>query len=385
MKPQKGFSLIEILVAVVVLIILIGACSAALIQAQHAMDAVALEANTQQNLRAGMHFITRDLLQAGEGIPPQGIYIPATAAGTSAINRPGTGGVFPGNPTILPPVIPGAGQGALATTVNTANGAILTGGATDIVNILYADNTLVSSGPTPTPLNGLPVTQTAVGSQLCAGAIDPTGLTVTLDPTCFTMPGTPTPITVGNLIMFANANGTALQYVTNVAGQTITFAAGDPAGLNQTGAATGTVASINAANVPTVITRVWMVTYYISTATPAHPQLIRQVNYPGFPAGAEANPAQAIADDIEDLTFSYDVINSSAPAGTYPNGPGDAATPVAPDTPFQIRAVNAALFGRSEYAYNGGGSPTYFRNNLSTHISIRDTAFVNQFNTSSIP
>jgi prepilin-type N-terminal cleavage/methylation domain-containing protein len=384
MRLQKGFSLIEILVATIILIIVISTCAALLTQAEHTTEAVGLQANTQENLRAGMHFLTRDLMQAGEGIPPQGIYIPTTAAGTSAITRPGTGGIFPSNPTILAPVLPGAGQGPLATTVNPLNNAVLTGGATDIVNILYADNTLVSSGAAAVMLNGLPVTQPA-GSTICTGAINPTGLTVTLDPVCFTLPGTPTPIATGNLIMFANANGTALQYVTNVAGQTITFAAGDPAGLNQTGDATGTVASINAANVPTVITRVWMVTYYISTTDPVHPQLIRQVNYPNYPPGAAANAPQAIADDIEDLTFSYDIINSSAPVGTYPSGPGDAATPVAPDTPFQIRAVNVALFGRSERPFTGAGTPLYFRNNLSTHVSIRDTAFINQFNTSSIP
>lgn len=384
MQNQKAFTIVEILIAMTVFFLVVGACVAVLSQAQHTTEAVALQANTQENLRAGLHFITRDLLQAGEGIPVQGIYIPITAAGTSAVARPGTGGVFPGNPTILQPLIPGWEQGALATTVDPNTQAILTGGATDIINILYADNTLVSSGATPNPLDGLPVLQ-PVGSTKCAGSISAAGDTVILDPGCFTMPGTPAPIAVGNLIMFANANGTALQYVTGVAGQTIAFGAGDPAGLNQTGNPTGTVPSINAANVPTVITRVWMITYYISTADPSHPQLIRQVNYPNYPAGAPANAPQLIADDIEDLTFSYDIMNSSAPLGAYPNGPGDASAPVAPDTPLQIRAVNVALFGRSERPFTGASSYMYFRNNLSTHVSIRNTAFVNQFNTSSIP
>ena len=42
------------------------------------------------------------------------------------------------------------------------------------------------------------------------------------------MPGQPTPITVGNLIMFHNINDTAVEYVTAVAGQTITFSAAIP-------------------------------------------------------------------------------------------------------------------------------------------------------------
>lgn len=110
---------------------------------------------------------------------------------------------------------------------------------------------------------------------------------------------------------------------------------------------------------------------------------MRQVNYPGFPVAAPAEPPEQVADVIEDLKFTYDIINSTDPVGTYANGPGDAPTPVAPDTAFQIRAVNVFLSGRSEYPIvSGTGSRTYFRNNFTTQVSIRSLAFVNQFNTS---
>jgi hypothetical protein len=126
-----------------------------------------------------------------------------------------------------------------------------------------------------------------------------------------------------------------------------------------------------------------MVTYYLDTATnPSKPQLVRQINYPGFPAASPTYPAQQIADCIEDLNFTYDIINSTAPGGTYLAGAGNAQTPVAPDTAFQIRAVNALMYARSEYPITTGSSKNYFRNNLSTQVSIRSLAFVNQFNTS---
>jgi len=391
MKRQKGFSLIEMVVAMLILAIITSAAVSALIQAQRTTDAIAQMANIQENLRAGMHFMVADLMQAGEGLPPEGISIPNTAAGASAITRPGIGGVFPNNPIVLAPVVPGYGWGALATTVNAQTGAILTGGATDTITMFYADNTLVSSagcagGATPCPLNSFPVAQAAPAAPVCAGAIAATGLTVTLAPACFTMPGTPTPIQVGDLILFSNINGSAIEYVTAVAGAVITFGAGDPAGFNQTGLPNGTVASINASVVPTVITRVYMVTYYINTATnPAEPQLVRQVNYPGYPAAAPAEPPEPVGDAIEDLNFTYDIINSTAPAGTYPLGAGDAPTPAGGDTMFQIRAVNVFLAGRSEYpVVSGTGSQSYFRNNLTTQVSIRSLAFVNQFNTSTI-
>ena len=207
MKRENGFSLIELLVAMTIMIAVVAAATTAIIQAQHVSEAVALEANVQENLRAGMHFLVRDLTQAGEGIPAAGISIPNTAGGVSNIVRPGTpaAGIFenaglpPATYTILPPVIPGNGLGSVVTTVNPANGAVLAGGFnTDIVTILYADNTLVSSagGAAAPLLTAAPVTSAALPT--CAGVIAASGATVTLDAGCFTMPGSPTPIWTGS-------------------------------------------------------------------------------------------------------------------------------------------------------------------------------------------
>ena len=134
---------------------------------------------------------------------------------------------------------------------------------------------------------------------------------------------------------------------------------------------------------PNAISRVWMVTYYVDSNTiPSRPQLIRQVNYPNYPSvAAPTYPAQPVADIVENLSFSYDLVNSTAAAGTYPLGPGDAPQPVLPDTSFNIRAVNVTLAARSEYPYAAKSSPQYFRNNLSSQVSVRSMAFVNAFPT----
>jgi prepilin-type N-terminal cleavage/methylation domain-containing protein len=388
MKRQNGFSLIELLVAMAILLIVVSVATATIIQAQHVSEAVALEANVQENLRAAMHFLVRDLTQAGEGIPAAGISVPNTAGGVSAIARPGTpaASIFqtqaapPVSLTTLPPVIPGNALGSVVTTQNPATKAILTGGYnTDIVTILYADNTLVSSagGAAAPLLTAAPVTEPAPATPVCAGVIAANGSSVAMDPACFTMPGAPTPLAVGNLIMFHNINGTALEYITSIAGSTMNFAAGDPAGLNATGLPNGTVAKISASTVPTTISRVWMVTYYLDVVTnPSKPQLIRQVNYPNYPAAAPANPPQAVGEVIEDLSFSYDIVNSQDPVGTYGTaGSGDAPTAIAPDTPFAFRAVNVYLGGRSEYPWTGTNPPQFLRNSLSSQVSIRSLSF----------
>src|SRR5580658_2076373 len=386
MKLQKGFSLIELLVAMAILLIVVSVATTAFIQDQHVSEAVALEANVQENLRAGMHFSVRDLTQAGEGIPAAGISIPNTAGGVSNVTRPGTpaASIFQSQSvpavtyTSLPPVIPGSQLGSVVTTQNASSKAILTGGFnTDIITILYEDNTVVSSaGRAAAPLlTATPVNQ-PVGPPICNGTITANGSSLTLDPNCFTMPGGPTPLAVGNLILFHNINGTALEYVTSISGSTINFAAGDPAGLNQTGLPNGTVGNLAVAATPTTISRVWMVTYYLDVVTnPAKPQLVRQVNYPNYPAGAAANPPQQIGEVIENLGFSYDIVNTQDPAGTYPNGPGDAPTALAPDTPFAFRAVNVYLGGRSEYPWTWTNPPQFLRNSLTTQVSIRSLSF----------
>jgi len=387
MKQEKGFSLIELLVAITILLVVTAVATNMILQAQHVSEAIGLQGNMVQDLRAGMHFIVRDLTQAGEGIPQGGISVPNTAAGVSAIARPGTpaASIFRSQDPVpvtyakLPPVVPGFRLGSVVTTQNPSTKAILTGGFnTDIITVLYKDNTLVSSvgGAAAPTLDAYSVTQPAPAVPACAGVITATGSSVTLDPACFTMPGGPTPLAVGNLIMFHNINGTALEYITSINGATINFAAGDPAGLNQTGLPNGTVSNLAVGATPTSIARVWMVTYYLDTATiPARPQLIRQVNYPNFPAANPANPPQPVGEVIENLSFSYDIISSADPVGTYANGPGNAPTAIAPDTPFSFRAVNVYLGGRSEYPWTGTNPPQFLRSSLNTQVSVRSLSF----------
>ncbi len=78
MKRQSGFTLIETLVAMTLMLIVVAAVMAALTDATHATEFVSLMADTQENLRAGMNYMARDLQQAGNGIPQSGITIPNT-------------------------------------------------------------------------------------------------------------------------------------------------------------------------------------------------------------------------------------------------------------------------------------------------------------------
>src|SRR6185295_368563 len=168
--------------------------------------------DTNQSIEVAMSLMVRDFVQTGEAIPRGGIPMPS-GPGIVAIKRPGPPGsafTFPATSSTMPALQPGGSMGPVVLGVNT-----------DIATLLYADPTL--------QLNQWPLT-----------AIAADGSTMTVDAR--------TPITgvdglkVGDLILFSNAFGTAVQMITAVSGgQTVTFGTGDPLNFNQRTATAGTV------------------------------------------------------------------------------------------------------------------------------------------------
>ena len=85
---ERGFSLAEMLMSLVVTLVVTGAAVSALLDTSRtARTGVALT-DLNQNLRVSMNILIRDLLQTGRGIPTGGIPIP-TGGTTLPIGRPG--------------------------------------------------------------------------------------------------------------------------------------------------------------------------------------------------------------------------------------------------------------------------------------------------------
>jgi len=369
MKREAGFSLLELLVATAILVIVVAVTLGALNDALHANEGVTLLADMMENLRAGMNYLVRDLVQAGEGIPIGGITIPNNSAGATCdntaapINRPAPPGlvytfttcytalpaVAPG-PGLVPPVVPPAGAGQILIR------------ASDMISVLYVDNT-VQWHNFP-PINN-------ANNPTCGGTITAAGDSVTFDgkAACTPLPVGNLAVQPGDLMMFTNAAGNILQTVTGVNGQVLKFAAGDAFNLNGRNDPQGTILyiqqPINSGNYPpTSAIRVWLITYYIDNVTdPLRPRLMRQVNF---------RPAQPVGEVMEDLQVSYDIVNAVA---TNPSM--NAKTPVQPDTPAQIRKANLYLAARSDAPYSQ--TKQYFRNNLVTQVSFRSLAFVSRY------
>jgi prepilin-type N-terminal cleavage/methylation domain-containing protein len=375
MKREAGYSLMELMVAVAIMVVISGATLQTLSDATYANEGVTLLANSQENLRAAMNYMVKDIVEAGEGLPQGGITIPnaVTIANpapvpASIVNRPGPVGgpaTFPAPYITLPGIVAGSNQGPAAVTPDpNVPGATLVGAPTDFITIAYADTTILDAANNS--LNTNPVYVAASGANPgCGGTIAAGGTSVTFDKACITLPTDNTAIAPGDLIMFTNAQGTTLQTVSGTLGQVVNFAGGDAFALNGSGQPSGTIfniqngiASPGGPFPPTTCTRIWMITYYLNTANLQRPMLMRQVNF---------RPATPVAEVIEDLAISYDING----------GPPSAPTPEFLYSPSAIRKVNLSLASRSDNAFSV--NMAYFRNNLQTQVSVRSLAFFSNY------
>jgi prepilin-type N-terminal cleavage/methylation domain-containing protein len=377
MKKQRGFTLVEFSVAMAITIVALAATMLAFRDATHGNQNVAFRQDMSDNLRAGLNMIQQDLLQTGTGIPTGGITIPTFAAtggctsGSSNVNRPVLTGTakFPACNLTLPAIEPGNSMGPCITAPDATCSV-----NTDEITLMYEDNTTTSTtyvvGMDAQPIN----------STSCpGGSIASNGSSITFDSTagCFplsSLAASGATLNSGDLIMFSNSNGNAIQAVTSISGQTLNFASGDGFNFNQTSATQGTLPSLrNFSGLdslgnkiflntypPTTATRVWMVTYYLDNVSdPLHVRLIRRVNF---------NTGQIVGETLENLQFTYNYND------------GVTTNQIAVPTGFsesQIRSVNLYVGARSVNKYSQNNK--FLRNNFQTQVTLRSMAYVNKY------
>ena len=148
---KSGFTLIELIVAMAVTMIATAAALLIFRDSTKANTNVTQASDMSDNLRAGLNLIVQDLIQTGPGIPTGGIpdpqipqlrrlqYRQARQSASHCLELDLSGAQFrgPGCNVILPAIEPGNGLGP---AVISPDGT--TGPASDIITIMYADNTL---------------------------------------------------------------------------------------------------------------------------------------------------------------------------------------------------------------------------------------------------
>jgi prepilin-type N-terminal cleavage/methylation domain-containing protein len=353
---HQGFSLLEMMIAMSLGLLVMGSMVQLFKAATTTSSVVIQRTEMQQNVRAAVELMSKDISLAGSGLPDAGIQLPL--GGT--VSRYGCdqaichvpGGTYPNNgavPNYMTGILPGYSNGVeLKTTIPSAPTA-----RNDSITVIYADYSF--------PLNQYWIdfpTPIATGTQLNVNVPFPVPNPA---PPLLTSVGG---IQVGDVIWLSNSVGSAVGEVTAVTNTSLSFADNDALNLNQSGAAvTNNIRALNNGSHLTGY-RLFVVTYYLTVPGNGQtPRLMRQVN---------GRPPVPVADDIINLQFAYDLFNSNTNA-LDPNQPDPLSFPA--DSLGLIQKVNMSVMGQS--LVNSANHAQNMR--LSTSMSARNMAFFDRY------
>jgi len=373
LKSQRGFSLLELLVASSIGLTVVLVMTSLFKTGMDATMRVTQRAETQQNLRAAIELMTKDISLAGAGLPSGGLQL-TTGGGLSlyACNQTGTcyitGDTYPNNgggtPNYMYPLIPGFGTGVQGgAAIPAAPGQVNSSITSVYCDYNFPLTNFTFTFPSPTSVN------VAVNNA----AVQPNNILA------------PGGLQVGDLLMFVvstpgngkTTTGTSLVQNSAVVAEitgipnnlTMNFATGDALNMNQTGGANNLAAvAAAAAGVGSQVSvcRLQVVSYFLQVppagGTVQTPRLMRQVN------GLNAVP---VADNIINLQFTYDIIDTTL--GTVV---ANQQNPIgAGESPNLIQKVNIWIMGASPTT-NGNKSQNMY---LATAVSTRDMTFCNSY------
>jgi type IV pilus assembly protein PilW len=351
-NPRNGFTLLELMVAMALGLLVMAAMASLFKMGMNSTMLVTQRVEQQQNMRAAMDLITKDLSMAGAGLPSGGIQLPAGNGSSASKFGCDQGGICHVPTHVYPTgnylygILPGYQNGVEGSASIPAAPAPA---INDSITSIYCDYNF--------PLNEYSVTAFAANGGSMTLAVNP--LYTANPPPAVNGAGG---IQAGDVIMVSNTAGTEVGEVTNVTGTSLTFANADALNLNQSGAATNNLASISG-GANTVLYRLFVVTYYLTVPGAGQtPRLMRQVN--GF------SPVP-VADDIINLQFAYDVYNSTSNALD-----ANQANPLGlAESPNLIQKINYTVMGQGIITDGNKAQNMY----LATDVSARNMAFRNRY------
>lgn len=301
---EQGFSLIELIIAMVLFLIVSGAIFGLLQVASRSRTVVNENTGMGKNLRVALNLLGRDTYNAGYGYP-------LTNTVVLPDNRVATLLSIPGDPDTsrdtIPPII--AGDNVRLNNYNPTPNT-----RTDQVTFLFKDNTFnVVSGVS----QSLPVNAATTTSSI--DEIIPVS-------------GSTAACRVNDIYLISGSNGATLGVATGLSGgNKILFANGDVLGFNLT----GTSGPLRSITTPASIQRVLMTTYYVTTDG----TLMRR-EYANRPSGAFVD--EPLVYGVEDFQIVYILDN-----GTSSNNPSAGPNGIAgdsDDTPGNLMAVRQIRF-----------------------------------------
>jgi prepilin-type N-terminal cleavage/methylation domain-containing protein len=371
----KGFSLLEMMVAMALGTILMAAAVQLFSKGLGATWTVSQRAEMQQDFRAAANMLTKDTSMAGSGMGnntqvalPSGAGIQIPVYGCDQIPKCYINGGAVAYPTQLVggvniPYLYGLIPGwKFGPTLNAAQGP------TDVITVVNADTNFLLSCYSVSVTTST-VVKFTLNNPLPATCVVPPPL---LAPQAINDPVVG--LTPGDLVQFqvtigAGAGATSSSVIGEVTNVTktgantydVAFASGDPLHMNQPTAAAGSIKQIVGGSGSG--TRINVITYYIDK-TISPPRLMRQIS------GHSPVP---LAENVAFLQFSYDLYNFNTGAILTNQPDGGASQNL---TPNQITKINILHMSINSTLHGATG---YQGLDLQTSVSARDLTFKNDY------
>lgn len=342
---QLGFSVIELMVTIVIML-MVGGVVFALMRDSLTITVATYElTDAQESLRTAQEFVNRDLLSAGDGLKSLStIRLSETFVETYLTRTPVTD---PATPEIINLGIITSDNNALATAVPLASPEATYRLGTDRQTILQIDSSFTQVPlPSTTSIN-------ADGSTITIPAAYPLG-----------------EFTAGEIYFLTSGDGGTFGTITGIDtdNRILTFADGDDYGLNLTGAG-GHINTISAGGtLATSLQRMKIIHYYVNSSG----MLMRRV----FGAKCSPEPAvcagfreSAVAENIVNVQFNYSMATTDASGNVVPS---TSATLTTSDQQVAVRQVEVRITAETPKALQDGRKQEL---TATTSTSIRNLQF----------
>ena len=356
-KRESGFSLLEMVIAMALGTIVLGAAVQLYSQGVAATFTVSQRAEMQQDFRAASNMLTRDLSMAGAGLGNDvSIALPSATVPVYGCEQNGKCHLGPANnaPATYPK------QGAtpylygLLPGMNAGPTVYGPQGPTDVVTVVYTDSSFYLNCYNAKVTAKTIVTFTLPSPLTC---VLPSGVSVPQS-----VNDTVVGLTPGDLV-WLTLNGTPVVVeVTAISSNVVTFANSDQLKMNQTTGTGLNTAALNATG--TAPMRLLVITYYIDNSV-SPPLLMRQIS---------GHTPMPVAENVVYMKFSYDLYDSGSNTARVDQTDGGASYGL---NPSQITKINIKHMAMSSTLKGAQGG--FQGLDLETSVSARDLTYSNGY------
>lgn len=273
-RGEKGFSIIELIIALAIFMIITGAVYGVLQAAQSSRSVVSQKVDLGKGVRMGMNLLGRDAYNAGYAYPLRNTVVLPDNRISILLGIPND---FDNSRDTVPPII--AGNGVIRNTYNR-----LPNVWTDQVTFLFKDPTF--------NLVGAPGREVAQPLNINAAT------TVNGIDEIVPISGTNSACRVNDIYLINGNTGSALGLSTGLGTNTVQFSNGDVLGLNQTGSS----GPLRGITTPASMLRVKMVTYFVTAAGVLTRREYANVPLVSAPGGFVDEP---LVFNVEDFQIRY--------------------------------------------------------------------------------